>query len=320
MNKGLEDHIKIIFNKVCKWVILCFFLVGCFFLLWHDSPFHETDIFIPIDPGKIPDGLSITDSPLKGIEVRVSCPESLVKTLSKIKPRYLLDLSDIKEGINNIPIRKDGIKLPGGISIINITPSFLIVKVEKELKKELPVIVSFSGKPAPGFFIYAVTRPPSVMLKGPENILGPIEKIFTKPVDVNGLSESFKKEIALDLPECLDIISFSGIILTEVFIEEQIVAREFKNITVKGKDSAYTFSITPPAIDIEIKGPVNLLEKFYQENGLEVCIDLKGLKPGIYVRHASIILPVETILVGVNPEIFTVKIDGTKLKIEHGIK
>jgi len=316
MNKGLEDHIKIIFNKVWKWVILCFFLVGCFFLIWHDSPFHETDIFIPIDPGKIPGGLSITDSPLKGIEVRISCPESLVKTLSKIKSRYLLDLSDIKEGVNNIPIRKDGIKLPSGISIINITPSFLTIKVEKELKKELPVIVSFLGEPAPGFFTYAVTRPSSVMLKGPENILGPIEKIFTKPVDINGLSESFKKEIALDLPECLDIISFSGIILAEVFIEEQIVAREFKNIPVKGKDSTYTFSITPPVIDIEIKGPVNVLEKFYQENGLEVCVDLKGLKPGVYVRHASIILPVETILVGVKPEIFTVKIDGTKLKIE----
>ncbi len=308
MNKGLEDHIKIIFNKVWKWVILCFFLVSCFFLLWHDSPFHETDIFIPIDLGKIPDGLSIIDPPLKGIEVRISCPESLVKTLSEIKSRYLLDLSDINEGVNNIPIRKDGIKLPSGISIINITPSFLTVKVEKELKKELPVIVSFSGKPAPGFFTYAVTRPSSVMLKGPENILGPIEKIFTKPIDVNGLSESFKKEIALDLPECLDIISFSGIILAEVFIEEQIVAREFKNIPVKGKDSTYTFSITPPAIDIEIKGPVNLLEKLYQENELEVCIDLKGLKPGIYVRHASIILPVKTILVKVKPEIFTVKI------------
>ncbi|MBU4185867.1 MAG: hypothetical protein KKC23_06680 [Proteobacteria bacterium] len=184
----------------------------------------------------------------------------------------------------------------------------MTVKVEKETKKELPVIVSFSGKPAPGFFTYAVTKPSSVMLKGPENILGPIEKIFTKPIDVNGLSESFKKEIALDLPECLDIISFSGIILAEVFIEEQIVAREFKNIPVKGKDSTYTFSITPPAIDIEVKGPVNVLEKLYQENGLEVCVDLKGLKPGVYVRRASIILPVKTILVGVKPEIFTVKI------------
>ena len=308
----MTSHCRYSFNKICKWIILCFFLGGCFFLLWYDSSFHETDIFIPIDFAKIPDGLSITSSPLKGIEVHIRCPESLVKTLSKIKSRYLLDLSDIDEGVNNIPIRKDGIKLPGGISIIDITPSFLTVKVEKEIKKGFPVIVSFSGKPASGFFAYAVTNPSSVILKGPENILGPIEKIFTKPIDVNGLSESFKKEIALDLPEYVDIISFSGVILAEVFIEDQIVAREFKNIPVKGKDSTYTFSIAPPAIDIEVKGPLNILEKLYQENGLEVCIDLKGLKPGVYVRRASIILPVKTILVRVKPEIFTVKIEGTK--------
>jgi len=312
-----HKFLSIVRYRIVKWVILCFFLVSCFFLLWRDSSFHETDIFIPIDFSKIPEGLSITDPPLKGIEVHIRCPESLVKNLSKIKSRYLLDFSGLNEGINNIPIEKDGIKLPGGISIINITPSFLSVKVEKEIKKELPVIASFSGKPTQGFFAYAVTTPSSVILKGPESILGPIEKVFTNPIDVNGLSESFKKEIALDLHEHLDITSFSGVILAEVFIEEQIVTREFKDIPVEGKDSTYTFNITPPAINIQVKGPVNILEKLYQENRLEVYVNLKGLKPGVYVRRASIILPVKTILVGVKPEIFTVKIDGTKLKIEN---
>jgi hypothetical protein len=61
----------IVRHRIVKWVILCFFLVSCFFLLWRDSSFHETDIFIPIDFSKIPDGLSITDPPLKGIEVHI---------------------------------------------------------------------------------------------------------------------------------------------------------------------------------------------------------------------------------------------------------
>jgi len=41
-----------------------------------------------------------------------------------------------------------------------------------------------------------------------------------------------------------------------------------------------------------------------------VYVDLKGLPPGTYVKRATITLPVKTALIGVTPEMFTIKISS----------
>ncbi|MCK5194152.1 MAG: hypothetical protein KAQ71_10105 [Desulfobulbaceae bacterium] len=275
------------------------------------SLLQETDIFIPVDSGQIPAGLTITGPPLKGIEVHVRGPKSTIRTLSDLKIRYVLDLSGVKVGINSIPIKKDRITLPEGVLIVSINPTFLTVRIANKTKKKLPVIISFSGKPAAGFIVAGATaKPLSVILQGPENILGPMDKVLTKPIDIKGLAESFKKEVVLNLAEDLEIISPSGIILAEVSIEENIVTKKFNNIQVEGKNSPFMYSIMPPTINIEVKGPVNIIEKLHKNKGIEVYVDLKGLKHGVYVRRAAITLPVKITLIGAKPELFTVKISA----------
>jgi YbbR domain-containing protein len=273
------------------------------------SLLQETDIFIPVDSGQIPAGLTITGPLLKGIEVHVRGSKSTIRTLSDLKIRYVLDLSGVKVGTNSIPIKKDRITLPEGVSIVRINPTFLIVRIANKIKKKLPVIITFSGKPAAGFIVAGATaKPLSIILQGPENILGPMDKVLTKPIDIKGLAESFKKEVVLNLAADLEIISPSEIILAEVSIQENIVTKKFNNIQVEGKNSPFMYSIMPPTINIEVKGPVNIIEKLHKDKGIEVYVDLKGLKHGVYVRRATITLPVKTTLIGVKPELFTVKI------------
>lgn len=306
-----HSHLSILIPRKIKWLRLFFFLGVFIFLPGSCSLLQETDIFIPVDSGQIPAGLTITGPPLKGIEVHVRGPKSTIRTLSDLKIRYVLDLSGVKVGINSIPIKKDRITLPEGVLIVSINPTFLTVRIANKVKKKLPVIISFSGKPAAGFIVAGATaKPLSVILQGPENILGPMDKVLTKPIDIQGLAESFKKEVVLNLAEDLEIISPSGIILAEVSIEENIITKKFNHIQVEGKNSSFMYSIMPPTINIEVKGPVNIIEKLHKDKGIEVYVDLKGLKHGVYVRRAAITLPVKTTLIGVKPELFTVKISA----------
>ena len=61
----------------------------------------------------------------------------------------------------------------------------------------------------------AEAKPISVILRGPERSLGQMDKVSTKPINIKGLSESFKKEVALDLVENLKLIDSSKIILAK---------------------------------------------------------------------------------------------------------
>lgn len=275
------------------------------------SSLQETVIFIPVDSGQIPPGLTITGPPLKGIEVYVYGPKSAVRTLSDLKIRYMLDLSGVHVGINSIPINKERIILPEGLSIVKINPMFLTVTIENKIKKKLPVKIIFSGKPATGFTVAgAVAKPLSVILQGPESIIEPMDQVLTKPIEIKGLSESFKKEVALELVEDLEIISPSKIISAEISIEEKIVTQKFLNLQVEGKNTPFSYRITPPAITIEVKGPVHIIEKLHSEKWITVYVDLQGLPPGTYVKRATITLPVKTALIGVTPEMFTVNISS----------
>ena len=309
LNKITRKQIFNIFrqNKV-KWLTVSL-VIGIFaYFFLPAASLNETDISISVGFDKIPSGLTITSFSPKNIEVRVRGPKSAIKNISNKKLQYTANLSDISAGLNSIAVNLEHI-FPENFSIITVTPPFLNVFADIEIYKKVPVEVFYTGNPASNFFVSdTLTKPSSLILRGPEKILHPIEKVLTKPVDINGISISFKKEITLDLPEDIAIVFPSGVIHAEIILKEKLAIKKFSNIPVNGKNTRYSYSITPFTINIEIKGPVNILEKLKAKEEINVSVDLKGLKPGIYVRRAAITLPVKTALARAEPEIFTVKI------------
>ncbi len=310
LNKITRQQIFNIFRqKKIKWLTVCLAIGICVYFFLPSASLDETDILIAVGFDKIPSGLTITSFSPKNIEVRVHGPKSAIKDIRNLKLLYSADLSDVSTGLNSIPVNLEHVGFPKKFSIINVNPAFLDVVADIEIYKKVPVEVFYAGEPASNFFVAdALAKPSSLILRGPEKLLHHIEKVLTKSIDINGVSESFKKEITIALPEDIDIVFPSGVILAEIFLKEKFAIKNFNNIPVKGKNTKYSYSITPLAINIEIKGPVNILEKLNVKEEIDVYVDLKGLKPGVYVRRAAITLPVKTTLTGVKPEIFSVKI------------
>ena len=274
---------------------------------------QETDIFVPIVAENVPEGLIVTDMPVKGIEVHVRGLKSITRVLSRRKIRYAIDLSKANIGVNTIPIRKARVPFPKGVLILKFNPDIIAVKVEKEIKKNLPVRISLAGKPAKGFVVVGTqAEPASVRLRGPANTLGPMDNVLTKQLNITGLSGSFKRKVALDLKESLKRVNSSKIILAHVVIRERVVDKIFKNIHINGKQTPYEYRITPPTITIKVKGPSNLVEHLSEDRGIDAYIDLKELKPGVYKKRATITLPVKITLIDAKPEIFIIKIANKK--------
>lgn len=306
-----QDHRAFLYTMKLFGILLG--LVVFFCLPVRSANEHETDILIPIIADKLPKGLTLVGPPLKEIEVRVQGALSALEYLLQNKPSYRLDLSSVTIGVESVPINPDIIKIPEGVKITQVNPAYVTVKVDRRLKKQVPVNIAFTGKPAAGFFVDdLLTKPSTIMLCGPETVLGSVDAILTKPIDVSGRSESFKKEIALELTPSIEVCTSSGIILAEIYIAEKDLSRQFADILVEGHNTPYEFSISPPTIHIEIKGPQKIVENLHPQKDIRVLVELKDLSPGVYVRRATITLPVKTTLVKVEPELFTVKIIGRK--------
>ena len=277
------------------------------------SSVNEIEILIPVDLYKLPQGLTLVASAPKEIELRVKGPPEVLDDLKRNAPRYKLDLSGVAVGSESIAVNPDLIQMPAGAQITRVNPAYLTVKVDRLLKKRVPVKIAVSGEPDSRYFINdMLARPSTILICGPETAVGLVDEIFTKPIDVTARSESFKKEIAVDLAQGVEPCFSSNIVLAEIYFAAKVATKRFTGILVQGKNALYEFNISPGTLTLEIKGPLNIIDNLQPQKDIQVSVELKNLKPGVYVRRATISLPVKTTLVNVEPELFTVKISGQK--------
>jgi YbbR domain-containing protein len=173
----------------------------------------------------------------------------------------------------------------------------------------VPVTVTVTGNPASGYRVALTLASPSTLqIVGPEKSLSQIDQVATQPVSVKDVSESFKKEIALDLPSDVTVGSDSSLVTAQVKIEENIIVRRFENIPVEARNTVFTAKITPPTIDIDVRGAENTLASLSVGKDIQAHVDLTDLSPGTYARRAQFNLPPGTTYSGADPEVFTVTI------------
>jgi len=294
-------------SKQLKIIGVLLVAAGLSYYAWSVAALKDETAFAAIHIESMPFGLVLQDLSPKGVEIQVSGPAYMIRNLSGSDFRIALDLSTAVPGVHHITLRQEHLGLPEGIEVVRIHPPTVSMKIEKAGDKEVPVMVAMVGSPASGYRVAdAVARPSSVILRGPEAQLARIDKVMTQSIDISGVSETLRKEIALDLLEGLTVSSPSALLHAEIYIEEQIVQKTFENLVVRGNGTSLAYRIHPSTVDIEISGPMNLVDAIDQQDDIDAYVDLKSLSPGVYIRPVAISLPLQTTLVSVTPEVFSV--------------
>jgi hypothetical protein len=292
-----------------KWQLLLVFSAALLILYWIAVPQAEKNVTIPLRIQGLSPGLVLADPLPKGVELVVQGAPRILDRLGELKLEYVLDLSQVSPGQQQIAVARKHIALPTGLSLKTLLTPHLLVMVDRAAEKQLPVVVALDGETAAGFTVTAaLAQPPTVRVRGPLGKVSDLEKLMTKPINLDGHTESFKKEIALDAIEGLEVISPEAVVTAHIQIDAKIVTQTFRHVPVTARGTAYQVSITPPSITVAVKGPINALTKLLDADGINVYVDLTGLAPGVYVRRASIALPVKTTLEGVDPELFTIRL------------
>jgi YbbR domain-containing protein len=160
----------------------------------------EVGLTIPLELVNIPRNLIVVNNITQGIDIRVNGPRSLVRSLTARSLSKSLDLSNARAGTITFPISAEGIKLPRGVTITRIHPPQVVVVLQKLGQKRVAVKPRLTGKLPPGFEIASVqTKPEELEVAGPEEVMGGVETLFTKPIDLSGVRGDLVQEIGVDL-------------------------------------------------------------------------------------------------------------------------
>ena len=301
-------------------ILLLFLIPFCFYSCTTEPV--ETDLLLPVDFSNVPENMVLTYFHTDKIEIRIQTDPKLMEFINKENIRYPVDLytdlefdpagasDSIEPGTYLIPVEEKRIPMNPAIKILSINPSYLSVQLEKKAKKTFKVSVPYTGKPAKGYIaLEAATDPASVELTGAAPLIHSIKELKTKPIDLTNINENFKKKIPLDLDNPSITSSSDHIIIVTVPIQQQLVSKTIENIPIQIWNCTSAVHIEPSEITIRIKGPFETLGNKEITNQIYSFIDLKGLKPGIYARHAYINIPVDLIMTDAAPQVFTIKIE-----------
>jgi YbbR domain-containing protein len=285
-------------------------LIALGLLLWRFAHSVESEVGVPVVIKNLPHDLIIVGQIPKEVEVRVAGQKLVVEAFVAQEQACVLDLAGATAGLVTLPVTESNLQFPGSVSIVQTAPTSFTLRIEPKLTKTVPVMVTLADNPAPGYRVtLTLASPSSLQIVGPEKALAQIDQLVTLPVSLKDVSESFKREIAVDLPSGVSVGGTGKTLVTaQVNLEENVVVQRFENIPVRSRNTDFPVKITPSDIDIDVRGTEIDLSGLSEGNDIKVYVDLKDLSPGVYVRRAQITLPVGTTLVAADPEVFTVTI------------
>ncbi len=257
----------------------------------------------------IEEGLVLTSEPPERIRITVGGRWS---DLNKFDPSQLgpvtLEVSEEDQGTIAIPA--DSIRVPPGLRVSSIQPSYIQVDLERAATKKVPIRPRIVGEPGESFELGDVKiKPREIAMTGPRSAIEDLEYVWTEPIEVTDRTESFEKRVQLRLDNPFLQYQADQIITAVVPITTQEVTRTIQDVQVVGVNTSYAAKVRPEYITVTIRGPKPIVDKMTADS-IYGAVDLSeesDKAPGTFSKQARIAnLPPEVKLQTFHPNDFVV--------------
>jgi YbbR domain-containing protein len=173
------------------------------FLLWFfitSKGQSEMTVNIPLEFKNIPANMGILETSTKNVNVTIRGHERPIINLKPSDVRVFVDLSKAKKGEDVYFVNKDDIKLPYALSVRNISPSTVRMRLEETISKTVSVRPVLVGQPRTGFVLSSVTvEPKNVTVRGLRSEVAKIRSVKTEPLDISDAVKPLSQEVDIDV-------------------------------------------------------------------------------------------------------------------------
>jgi YbbR domain-containing protein len=237
----------------------------------------------------LPDSFIIVDS-ISNIDVNFSGRGGALFSIWAAPPKAQCDLRNKATG--KITISPQELKIPVGYSPVRIdyNTSAFSVEIDKRIVKEMKIRVPIKGTPKQGYAVDDIWALDTVYVVGPQRMLTNVSELNTETLIVRNRSSSFQKELRVEKPSSLFIISRRSVnVMVKI---DQTIQRTLTYVPlillyspnqVVRADKSYLDTLVVIGTPRRIK---NL-----SLNDIEIKINLTKLGPGDYNLPAEVLLP-----------------------------
>ena len=278
-------------KRIFAWTFQHFGLkvlsLGLAVLLWMVVAGEETverGLRVPLEIQQMPGGLELIGEVPATVDVRVRGASG---TLSRVGPGDIiavLDLRSARSGRRLFPLTADQVRVPFGVEVVQVLPSAVAMAFEMSVTRDMPIVPSVDGRPAPGYAVGEMTAEPrTAEVIGPETAVERATEVLAEPVPVNGAKADVRQAVTLGLLDPSLRLKTARTATVTVQIVPAPLERTLRHRPVHLQNIAPNLraEASPSTVDLTLRGNREALSHVDADD-IVAFIDLAGLGPGEY--------------------------------------
>ncbi len=301
-----------------KWLLLTCVILS--FFAWQGIrknigfEVSVSDIAVDID---VPAKWAVWEKSVHRVNIVFRGSREDIRYLNKEQLRVVIPIPDPKQGEEMVvKLSNAFLRNPTGARVVRFSPSEIVVKLDQESERLLPVKAATSGSLPDGFEIdRIVCSPASVRITAARQVLDNMEFVQTEPVALETRQGSFKASLPLALPQASRMRANPDWVSVEVFLETRKSTRIFEKIPVRtmcAPGELRQIQVQPQSLSITIRVQQQRIDQLQPEDLFAYvgCYDLTESTG--YDLPVVVDLPPGLQLVKTDPPVVHVEIGNVK--------
>lgn len=267
----------------------------------------EKTLVVPLVLRNVPDSLVVTQQQTNVVDVRLRGSRTLLGTLDERRQGIELDLSNVRPGRTEFKIDESRLTLPRGVQTIRVSPSQVVLEVDRLVERSTPVVLHFDGDPPDGYRVLgSEVAPRRVTVSGPASVVDRLQEVHTEPVAVRPRVGATSMVVPLrrDDPQ----LTFRPArVEVRLQIEEIVGDRRFDAVPIEAIGAAEGTRLVPPTAEVSIRGPERVLRGL-DRNAVMLRVDVGDLAAGAHPAEIDGQVPVGIEITKIEPRRIEVRV------------
>ena len=182
---------KQLFTHNLGWKLLSLAIAVAIWIAVAREPELATSLSVPVELKNIPDDLDIGSAVPDQVHLEIRGPSGRLSRDNLTNAAMILDLGDAHAGERTYTVRAANFNLPFGVSFYRAVPSQITLRFDHLASQSVKIFPRYSKPPQAGYRIRTyVLEPENIRIRGPEERVKRIDRVWTDPVDLSGVVSS----------------------------------------------------------------------------------------------------------------------------------
>ena len=245
----------------------------------------ERGLRAPLELQQFPAGLEIQGEAPSTVDVRVRGTSGALSRVGAGDLVAVLDLHAVRAGNRLFAMTPEQVRSPFGVEVVQVTPSTIALALENSLTREVPVVPSVEGTPAPGYVMVGkpVISPDRVEIIGPETAVKRAVEAITETISVDGLHDSVREDVTIGVLDPALRLKTQRTVSVSVKIAPGPMERTVRGrpIRLRNLGARLSAQAVPSAVDVALRGSRDVIGRIDAED-VTAYVDVSGLGEGEY--------------------------------------